>query len=109
MSETPTHKRMKSRKIILMSTALIILVILSAINELFWVEQPVFPVLRIPQQNKPQIAEKKQEKVGGAMEYIYNAPESENDTRYEYQWEILKTALEKTREKYGPYTMKKAK
>jgi ABC-type amino acid transport substrate-binding protein len=39
------------------------------------------------------------------MTYIYNAPESALDRRYEYHWEILKTALEKTKEKYGPYRM----
>ena len=42
------------------------------------------------------------------MVYIYNSPESENDIRYEYQWEILKTALEKTKAKYGPYKMIKS-
>jgi hypothetical protein len=40
------------------------------------------------------------------MTYIHHAPESEMDQRYVYHWEILKTALEKTREKYGPYEMK---
>ena len=40
-----------------------------------------------------------------AMTYIYNAPESTLDRRYEYHWEILKTALEKTVEKHGPYRM----
>jgi ABC-type amino acid transport substrate-binding protein len=39
------------------------------------------------------------------MTYIYNAPESNLDRRYEYHWEILKTALEKTKAKYGPYSM----
>lgn len=39
------------------------------------------------------------------MTYIYNAPESSLDRRYEYHWEILKTALEKTRQRYGPYQM----
>jgi ABC-type amino acid transport substrate-binding protein len=39
------------------------------------------------------------------MTYIYNAPESQSDKRYEYHWEILRTALEKTTEKYGPYRM----
>jgi hypothetical protein len=37
------------------------------------------------------------------MSYIYNAPESQLDVLYLYQWEILKTALEKTKIKYGPY------
>jgi ABC-type amino acid transport substrate-binding protein len=39
------------------------------------------------------------------MSYIYNAPESPLDKRYEYHWTILKTALEKTKKKYGPYSM----
>ncbi len=43
---------------------------------------------------------------GETMTYIYNAPESKLDQRYLYHWEILRTALEKTREKYGPYEMK---
>jgi ABC-type amino acid transport substrate-binding protein len=43
------------------------------------------------------------------MIYIYNAPESSIDVRYDYQWEILRTALEKTKIKYGPYLMKKSK
>jgi len=37
--------------------------------------------------------------------YIYNAPESPKDVRYIYHWEILRTALEKTKTKYGPYRM----
>lgn len=44
-----------------------------------------------------------------AMTYIYNAPESNLDIRYQYQWEILHTALEKTKGKYGHYVMKKSK
>ena len=40
-----------------------------------------------------------------AMAYIYNAPESPLDRRYEYHWEILKTALERTSKKYGAYSM----
>jgi ABC-type amino acid transport substrate-binding protein len=39
------------------------------------------------------------------MRYIYNAPESALDKRYEYHWEILRTALERTKEKFGPYVM----
>lgn len=42
---------------------------------------------------------------GEQMIYIYNAPESENDVRYVYHWEILRTALERTAGKYGPYRM----
>jgi ABC-type amino acid transport substrate-binding protein len=40
-----------------------------------------------------------------AMTYIYNAPESSLDVRYLYHWEILRTALEKTTPKWGPYRM----
>ena len=43
------------------------------------------------------------------MEYVYNAPESETDQRYMYHWEILRTALDKTVRKYGPYRMVPAK
>jgi hypothetical protein len=39
------------------------------------------------------------------MRYIYHAPESVLDVRYEYQWEILRTALEKTRKTWGDYEM----
>jgi ABC-type amino acid transport substrate-binding protein len=39
------------------------------------------------------------------MTYIYNGPESSLDVRYVYQWEILRTALERTTKKYGPYRM----
>ncbi|MEO6002066.1 MAG: hypothetical protein ABIS43_02875 [Opitutus sp.] len=42
------------------------------------------------------------------MRYIHNAPESALDRRYEYHWKILETALEKTREKYGPYSLETA-
>jgi hypothetical protein len=39
------------------------------------------------------------------MTYIYHAPESSLDVRYEYHWEILRTALEVTTPKWGPYRM----
>jgi hypothetical protein len=39
------------------------------------------------------------------MLYIYNGPESTQDKRYSYHWEILKTALDRTIKKYGPYQM----
>lgn len=39
------------------------------------------------------------------MTYVYHAPESSRDVRYLYQWEILRTALEKTKAKWGPYRM----
>ena len=40
------------------------------------------------------------------MVYIYNSPESNLDSRYNYQWEILNRALEKTRQNYGDYILK---
>src|SRR5258706_4833026 len=41
----------------------------------------------------------------GVMTYVYHAPESARDVRYLYHWEILRTALEKTKAKWGPYSM----
>src|SRR5258708_26775524 len=40
-----------------------------------------------------------------AMTYIYHPPESPLDVRYQYHWEILRTALERTKTKWGPYRM----
>jgi hypothetical protein len=39
------------------------------------------------------------------MTYVYHAPESELDVRYLYHWEILRTALERTKDRWGPYRM----
>jgi hypothetical protein len=39
------------------------------------------------------------------MTYIYHPPESALDVRYLYHWEILRTALERTTPKWGPYRM----
>jgi hypothetical protein len=39
------------------------------------------------------------------MRYIHHPPESALDVRYLYQWEILRTALEKTVPKWGPYSI----
>jgi hypothetical protein len=39
------------------------------------------------------------------MRYVYHPPESSLDVRYLYQWEILRTALEKTKKKWGAYEM----
>jgi len=39
------------------------------------------------------------------MIYVYHPPESPLDVRYLYHWEILRTALEKTTPKWGPYRM----
>ena len=40
-----------------------------------------------------------------AMTYVYHPPESPLDVRYLYHWEILRTALEKTKPKWGEYRM----
>jgi hypothetical protein len=40
-----------------------------------------------------------------AMRYVYDGPESARDVRYLYHWDILRTALEKTRPKWGEYLM----
>ena len=45
---------------------------------------------------------------GEAMTYIHHPPESARDVRYHYQWEVLRTALEKTRPKWGPYVLRAA-
>ena len=39
------------------------------------------------------------------MTYIYHPPESSLDVRYLYHWEILRTALEKTKAKWGDYRL----
>jgi ABC-type amino acid transport substrate-binding protein len=39
------------------------------------------------------------------MTYIHHPPESARDVRYLYQWEVLRTALEKTKPKWGPYRL----
>ena len=41
----------------------------------------------------------------GAMVYIYDAPESALDRRYEYHWKILQTSLERTKAKWGDYRL----
>ena len=43
------------------------------------------------------------------MVYIYHKPESRDDVRYNYHWEVLRAALEKTKKDYGTYTMKPSK
>jgi hypothetical protein len=42
------------------------------------------------------------------MVYTYNAPESGLDKRYEYHWEILRTALERTKPTWGAYRLEPA-
>jgi hypothetical protein len=39
---------------------------------------------------------------------VYPRPESEHDSRYLYDWEVLRTALEKTRATFGPYELRQA-
>jgi len=39
------------------------------------------------------------------MRYVHHPPESSLDVRYNYHWTILRTALEKTKAKWGPYVM----
>jgi hypothetical protein len=43
-----------------------------------------------------------------AMEYIHNGPESPRDKRYDFHWELLHEALERTRPTHGPYKIKPA-
>ena len=42
------------------------------------------------------------------MVYFYNGRESPEDHRYDYHWQVLRAALERTRPKYGPYRMEPA-
>jgi len=42
------------------------------------------------------------------MQYIHNGPESPDDARYNYHWEILRVALEKTTTEFGPYELASA-
>jgi ABC-type amino acid transport substrate-binding protein len=39
------------------------------------------------------------------MTYIHHPPESARDVRYAYQWEVLRSALEKTKPRWGPYRL----
>lgn len=39
---------------------------------------------------------------------VYPRPESEHDSRYSYDWEVLRTALEKSRATFGPYDLRQA-
>jgi hypothetical protein len=41
----------------------------------------------------------------GVMTYVYNAPESPLDRRYDYHWEILRRALERPQTKWGRYAL----
>lgn len=42
------------------------------------------------------------------QQIVYPRPESEHDSRYLYDWEVLRTALEKTRSSFGPYELRQA-
>ena len=42
------------------------------------------------------------------MVYVLNGPQSPADHRYDFHWEILKTALERTSVKYGPFRIEKS-
>lgn len=42
------------------------------------------------------------------MLYLHNAPESPGDTRYDYHWQVLRAALEATRDAYGDYRLQPA-
>jgi len=41
----------------------------------------------------------------GVMTYIHHPPESPRDVRYDYQWEVLRTALDRTTARWGPYRL----
>ena len=43
------------------------------------------------------------EDVAPQWHFVHNAPETEDDQRYDYHWRILRAALEVTRGKYGAY------
>lgn len=42
------------------------------------------------------------------QQIVYPRPESEHDSRYLYDWEVLRTALEKSRAAFGPYELRQA-
>ncbi len=42
------------------------------------------------------------------QQVVYPRPESEHDSRYLYDWEVLRTALDKTRARFGPYELRQA-
>ena len=65
--------------------------------QIFLANPPTSPILKT---DYPAVEEDHR-----VMNYIYNAPESSIDVRYDYEWEILRTALEKTRPKYGDFKM----
>ncbi len=42
----------------------------------------------------------------GEMVYLFHPPESPLDVRYNYHWDVLRSALQATEKKYGPFRMK---
>jgi hypothetical protein len=66
---------------------------------------PAAPTPRVARTPQPAPARRLERPQHATMTYIYNAPESQLDVRYAYHWEILCTALEKTRAKWGDYRM----
>lgn len=42
------------------------------------------------------------------QQVVYPRPESAHDSRYLYDWEVLRTALEKTRARFGPFELREA-
>ncbi len=43
-----------------------------------------------------------------SQQVVYPRAESEHDSRYLYDWEVLRMALEKTRTRFGPYELRQA-
>src|SRR3954469_19944540 len=85
------------------------IVLLAIILQIYKPDPIASPFLYRSQQNNIATSKSTYHKKAGVMTYIYNSPESENDIRYNYQWEILKTALEKTQKQFGAFEMIKAK
>ncbi len=53
-------------------------------------------------------AQDPQSQTPAPMRYVCNSPESKLDVRYQYHWEILRTALERTEPKWGPFVIEEA-
>jgi len=41
----------------------------------------------------------------GPWQFLHNGPESADDRRYDYHWQVLRAALEATRAEFGGYTL----
>jgi hypothetical protein len=110
MVNNSSSERKKHRRHAFFLVGVLSFLVLFWINKLFWEENITFQSSHHSQLNIPsQDSEQVYKPAGNEMNYIYNSPESGNDVRYEYQWEILRTALEKTKAKYGDYKMSKAR